>query len=190
MSWVFEHSNSKGTQRLVLLALADRANDYDEAWPSVARLAAAARTSTRSVQRALDGLVKSGELHLVPGGARAAAARSGVHAPRGDRTPNAYRMTRKARGDNAAENGVTRGDKLSPRPRHGVTPTTPRGDTHGAHGVTPVSPETKGEPSMNPKGSPSPAVAARPPREPIPLEAATAGRVAIQALREAAQGAV
>lgn len=62
-SWVWEHSQSKGTARLVLLALADHAgSDGGDAYPSVTRLALRCGVSKRTVQEALKVLVGLGEL--------------------------------------------------------------------------------------------------------------------------------
>lgn len=62
-SWVWEHSESKGTARLVLLALADHAgSDGGDAYPSVTRLALRCGVSKRTVQEALKVLVSLGEL--------------------------------------------------------------------------------------------------------------------------------
>lgn len=56
MTWVWDHSRSAGPERLVLLALADNANDEGECWPSIATIAAKTLISERSVQRHLRSL--------------------------------------------------------------------------------------------------------------------------------------
>lgn len=54
MSWVFRHSPTQHSDRLVLLALADNANDDTGlAWPSVETLAAKARVTERTCRRCL-----------------------------------------------------------------------------------------------------------------------------------------
>lgn len=66
-SWVWEHSQSKGTARLVLLALADHAGaDGGDAYPSVGRLALRCGVGKRTVQEALKVLVSLGELVIEP----------------------------------------------------------------------------------------------------------------------------
>ena len=50
MNYVWEHSDQKGTSLLLLLAIADHANDDGICWPSVARLAHKARTTKRQAQ--------------------------------------------------------------------------------------------------------------------------------------------
>lgn len=66
MSWVWDHSRSEGTDRLVLLAIADAA-DHDETntWPSIATLAAKCRLSERSAKWCVRSLVEAGELQPV-----------------------------------------------------------------------------------------------------------------------------
>lgn len=63
MNWVWECSNSVGNDRLVLLAIADRAGDdgYDS-WPSVKSLARKTKLHERTVQRCLRNLEALGEL--------------------------------------------------------------------------------------------------------------------------------
>ncbi|MER6567037.1 helix-turn-helix domain-containing protein [Streptomyces sp. NPDC001093] len=61
--WVFEHSSSKGTARLVLHAIADRvANDECIAWASLGSLVKRTNASRTAVRDALTALEKSGEL--------------------------------------------------------------------------------------------------------------------------------
>ena len=75
--WVWEHSTSAGLDRLVLLAIADHADEFGgSAWPSLTRLAEMCGLSRRSVIRSVDRLVESGELERLRGGGR--AGRGGV----------------------------------------------------------------------------------------------------------------
>ena len=69
-NWVWEHSEARGGARLVLLALADRADEYGRSWPSVQYLAARCRLSPRAVQRAVAELASIGELEIDHGGGR------------------------------------------------------------------------------------------------------------------------
>lgn len=62
MNAVFEHSQARLGARLVLLAIADNADDYGVAYPGVKSLAGKARISPRAVQYALDELSGLGEL--------------------------------------------------------------------------------------------------------------------------------
>lgn len=58
---VWEHSQSKGRARLVLIAIADHQGEIG-AWPSLETLGKMVNASPRSVQRDIDELVKLGEL--------------------------------------------------------------------------------------------------------------------------------
>jgi len=64
MSWLWDHSTARGTELLVLLALADFADDSGgNAWPSMETLSKKCRQDRRTVQRTLvkledEGLVK------------------------------------------------------------------------------------------------------------------------------------
>ncbi len=89
MSWVWAHSAAEGIERLVLLAIADQAgDDGGQAWPSVQRLAAKARVSVRTVQRAIRALQARGELAVqVNAGMRGANLYTVLMSPRPDDTP-------------------------------------------------------------------------------------------------------
>jgi len=64
---VWEFSKARGSARLVLLAIADRADAKRRcAWPSVANLAAMTRLSETAVHRALRELVALGEVIRMP----------------------------------------------------------------------------------------------------------------------------
>lgn len=52
LTWAFEQPVS-ANEKVVLLSLADHANDYGECWPSINRVAQRARVSVRTVQRCL-----------------------------------------------------------------------------------------------------------------------------------------
>ena len=57
MSIIWERSERSGSELLLLLALADHADDSGACYPSVSRLAAKTRMSERSVQYMLRSLV-------------------------------------------------------------------------------------------------------------------------------------
>ena len=66
MSWVWEHSPAQGSELLLLLALADFADDHGmNAYPSVARLARKCRIDRRTVQRILRRITEKGLLSTV-----------------------------------------------------------------------------------------------------------------------------
>ncbi len=62
MSRVWDESIHNGTALLLLLAIADHANDDGLCWPSVATLAAKARVQERQAQNLIAQLEASGEL--------------------------------------------------------------------------------------------------------------------------------
>ena len=69
MTWVFNHSRATGTDRLVLLAIADSANDYgQESWPSLSTIARKAGIDRRTVSRSLARLEELGELRRARSG--------------------------------------------------------------------------------------------------------------------------
>lgn len=61
--WVWEHSTSRGTARLVLLSIADRvADEQYVSWASLSSLAKRTRASVSTVREAIGRLVHAGEL--------------------------------------------------------------------------------------------------------------------------------
>lgn len=142
MQWVWEHSRSGGNLRLVLLAIADSADhDGDNAWPSVATIAAKCSLSERTVQRAIQVLEEMGELVV-------ARQAGGSSATRADRRPNRYRLplvpardsdgvTERHPEDDGVTTETPRGDNQARRGDNGAA----RGDSERGHGVTLLSPE-------------------------------------------------
>src|SRR5262245_39475872 len=63
---VWQGSRNKSGNLLVLLALADHADDRGIAWPGIPLLAHKARLSERHTRRCLKQLVASGELEILP----------------------------------------------------------------------------------------------------------------------------
>lgn len=70
MQLAWKHSAATGSTRLVLLALADHANENFEAWPSQSTLARLARVTDRQVRNALRWLEGAGEIAVVRTGVR------------------------------------------------------------------------------------------------------------------------
>lgn len=68
MTSVWEHSRQSAGSLLVLLAMADYADDVGYCWPSVAMLATKARLSERQVQYVLRALVETLEIRMVEAG--------------------------------------------------------------------------------------------------------------------------
>jgi helix-turn-helix protein len=121
LSWVLTHSKARLASRLVLLAIADNADDSGHnAWPSVPTIARKALVTARQVQRALAVLVGLQELLIIPGGGP-----GGAHM---------YQVL--MGGDKLSPGGVTNlgggGDKSGgvirknrPEPSKTITPPTP-----------------------------------------------------------------
>src|SRR5262245_13253588 len=61
---VFRGSPQRGSNRLVLLGLADYANDEGRAWPSVETLAKKVMLAPRNVQKRLRHLIECGEIRV------------------------------------------------------------------------------------------------------------------------------
>lgn len=65
-AWVWANSQAKGTARLVLLALADQADDNGRCYPSVAYIARKCRIAVRTAHDALETLTVLGEVVREP----------------------------------------------------------------------------------------------------------------------------
>lgn len=71
MALVWEYAPASGNELLLLLAIADQANDLGaDAWPSIDTLARRTRLNPRTVQRLLQRLAASRLLAIEPGGGR------------------------------------------------------------------------------------------------------------------------
>lgn len=137
MSRVWSESSVKGNELLMLLAIADFADDNGVAYPSVATLAKKSRVTERPAHRTIANLIERG--HLT------------VELNAGPRGTNVYRVLF------PDENGVasTPGCNIS-----GVASTTGGGGVDVQKGVASVAPEPSIEPSIEPslfrRPSPSP----------------------------------
>jgi hypothetical protein len=159
LAWVLDSSAAVGSERLVLIAIANHAgkeplDDAWEGWPGIETIAAEAKIgSIRTVQRTIASLVGKGLLEVVHQGAPDFRIR-------GDRRPNLYRVpmhgvtpvvtpSEIVDRDHGVTPGVTPSETADPD--HGVTNGAPRGDKN-SHGVTPcMSPEPSLEPKTKPK---------------------------------------
>lgn len=117
MAWVFEHSPTKGTDRLVLLAIADSAeDDGTNAWPGVDKIAKRAGITRRGAQQSLARLEVAGRIiveHQAGGPANL----------RADRRPNRYAVV------------MTGRTAVHPVTDDGANAATPRGESHDTNGV-------------------------------------------------------
>ena len=68
MSRVWEHSQQSGTKLLLLLAIADHANDEGVAWPGMTSLSRKIRASLTYTKELIKELLTSGDLELVKSG--------------------------------------------------------------------------------------------------------------------------
>lgn len=115
-AWVWKHSKTTGNDRLLLLAIADCADDDgDNAWPSVETLADKATCSERTVQRRIQALEDASCLTVTRGAGRNGTHRYRVHMDEKARKPEKTTKKRPVDGGNAVDN-PGRGDKLSPLP--------------------------------------------------------------------------
>ena len=147
MTWVWEHSWVKGSELLLLLAIADHADDQGRnAWPSVARLADRTRVDRRTIQRLLRRLAQQGCLEIEP-----------TEGPRGT---NRYTVVMTPQAGGAAVNNPSQpvdaaaqsvdkagGGRMPPGGR-----TALKGWHPGTLGAAPMPPERS---SMNPPPNPA-----------------------------------
>ncbi|MDU0295050.1 helix-turn-helix domain-containing protein [Saccharothrix longispora] len=71
MTWVWEHAEAAGTDLLLMLAIADSADDQGRnAWPSIMDLSRKTRLDERTVQRRLRRLHDQGRIAIEAGGGR------------------------------------------------------------------------------------------------------------------------
>lgn len=127
-SKVWEWSKAQGTDRLVMLALADFCDDCDECFPGIARIAKKCAVSERTVQRSFRSLEDLGELMILE--------KMGMKTNGG--ATNRFRLVLKG-GDKQGQPSTKGGDKQGAKV---VTNRAKGGDTA-------MSPEPSGEPSVN-----------------------------------------
>jgi AraC-like DNA-binding protein len=148
MAAVLHHSRATGTDKLVLVGIANHAGDGG-AWPTIETLARYANATERTVQRSVQRLAKSGELAIYP-------QQGGRHDLPAWRRPNRYDVLVSC----PRECDRTVNHRCRPKPQapadlwiDGVTPTSPH-DASVTRGVTPTSPDgvtpTSPKPSLEP----------------------------------------
>ena len=136
MTDVWKWSKATATDLLVLLALADIADDQGECWPSIRHLAKKCRIDERTVQRRIRSLEELDEVVVIRGGERRAApAGLGRTATGSSSTSPKKRRTRVA----ICRVAICRG----------VAHTPGRGWRGAGEGVAPVPPEPSIESSVN-----------------------------------------
>lgn len=65
LNHVWKHSKMRGSALILMLALADMANDDGECWPGKANLSRKCRVSPRQVQRVIQDCERAGELQVI-----------------------------------------------------------------------------------------------------------------------------
>lgn len=127
---IWAHSKQSGTSLVMLLALAESANDYGEAHPGMAYLAAKCRMSVRNAQLQLRQLEAAGEIEIVlQGGEPTATGRTNLYIVK---TPDLMRRQ-----------GVKPSAPLAST--QGVKDPVPRGERSGIQGVKPSAPKPSNE---------------------------------------------
>lgn len=159
ISYVLKHSAAEGTERTVLLVLANYANDEWQSWPSIETIAWETNCSPRQAQRHLRALLDAGRINME----LQAAPDSRI--PK-DHRPNLYTITKtieRVRGDIG---DTPNGGDIQGR---GVTSKAEGGDIQGKKGVTSMSPKPSLDPSQNLFGEPTSENASKSrPSKPLP----------------------
>lgn len=141
-NWVWARSESRNGARLVMLALADRADDNGFCWPSIEDLAERTRLSPRAVQKGIATLVKDGELKVENGGGR--------------HRSNRYQIIPKP----CISDGVTgeeprTSDGVSTEETPNFAPETPNFEAETPNSATRNPVQSSPEPSVEPSEEPS-----------------------------------
>lgn len=151
MTQVWAHSQQKGSALLLLLAIADFADDDGEAWPGIPTLAKKIRMSERQTVRLRQRLYESGELELVAEG----GGRGNTDLVRVIVNPDKLSQDDAVKGDTLSEQRVTscpaNHDNLSER----VTDCSEKGDILVRKGDIAMSPDPSIEPSCDPSIEPN-----------------------------------
>lgn len=148
------------TAKLLLIVLADYANDEGMAWPSVKTMAEETEKSERSIQLLLR---KLEQMRLIRKGDQKLVAKYAK-----GRRPTVYKLFPTAKkSETPMDATVERGEthftpetgctgetgftpRVQPTSPHGCNPLHPTGETHFVSGVKPTSPKPSQEPSIEP----------------------------------------
>lgn len=143
VAWVLEHSTTKGLDRLVLISLANHANEDGECWPSIERIAAEANTKPVQARRVIGSLEAEG--HIIRQVNAAPDSRM-----RGDRKTNLYRLL-----DGGAQKCPPWMERATPERADGVHHSARTGGTSTRARATPErAPNHQLEPSVEPSLQP------------------------------------
>jgi hypothetical protein len=136
-NWVWARSESRNGARLVMLALADRADDNGSAWPSIDDLAERTKLSPRAVQKGITNLVELGELEVDNGGGR--------------HRSNRYRITPKPRtSDGVTDQKPRTSDGVSSEETPNFAPETPNFEAETPNSATQNPVQSSPEPPVEP----------------------------------------
>jgi len=140
MTYVWARSKQKGSALVMMLAIADMANDDGDCWPGVGTLAKKTRMSERNAQKLIRKLEAAGEVIVHQG--------DGVETAHGN--TNRYTLIMPTE-----VNAVTpqRRQRRHPRGERGDTPEASEATPQGVNAVTPNP--TVFEPSVEPSVEPS-----------------------------------
>lgn len=140
---VWKHSKHGGTELLMLLAIADFADDQGNAYPAVSTLAAKCRMKPRNATYILRALEASGELQICVNG--------------GPKGANRYRIVAGLEGvQQGAGGGVQQGAGVQPIAGVQSNVTAPATECtppaiHGSEPLQPIAPEPSGNRQLNVK---------------------------------------
>ncbi len=149
MSRVWAESTHTGSALLMLLAIADHANDDGVCWPAVETLAAKARVKSRQAQNLIAYLEESGELTVQRG--------------RGRKNTSIYVVTIGEKG--AIQRVIDRAEKVQSSAEK-VQSSAEKVQSSALKGAIAIAPEPS-EPSIEPSLEPLERAAALPPAPPI-----------------------
>lgn len=151
MSHVWEHSICKGSQLLLLLAIADHANDEGIAWPGIESLAAKTRMSRRQTITNIQALVSAGELKIVQAGGTGPKSTNlyQVATPKGAKTaPSARVQSLQDKGAVSSKKGAVFANKgaVATAPEPSLTVNEPPEEPLGATDVAEPAPARRLKP--------------------------------------------
>ena len=150
MANVWASSKQKGSELLMLLAIADFSDDHGRSWPSVETLANKTRLSKRSAQRLVQALERSGELDVARNQGRKGTNLyqvqiGGDHLAPPQSSETSHLTSHSFAKPNTYESGDVTPDTDANPDVAEVTPATPKGDTGDTQNHQEPSSESPGD---------------------------------------------